>query len=94
MSHQDKFPPNVFIKKHTKQGYIFTILLFILAMACPSSIAQPVFIILMLLFTTGSCGLLIWQVVWVIRNPPPPPQYCPTCHQILPDNNKGQNGGS
>lgn len=91
MSYDDKFPPNVWLKKtimKTPGRFMLYVLGFIvLELVCGyyfphqvSSIATVMLFILMPLSLAGT----IWHLVWSLKHRPPPPQYCETCHQRLP----------
>jgi hypothetical protein len=92
MKHLDKFPPNLFMMKTVMKtpGRFMSFILGFFTVAMlgmklfPHATATICLYGLMGLLPT-MVVLMIWQVVWVIKNPPPPPEQCDKCHQNLPE---------
>lgn len=90
MSHDDKFPPNRFLKRHLTPGRLiigtFGIIAFEFAGAkwFPQQMAMGAMYFLAV-FLPVMLGLMAWNVVWWIKNPMPPRERCPECHQLKPE---------
>lgn len=90
MSHDDKFPPNRFLKKYMTPGRTilgvlgFFVLELVGAKYFPHQLQFGAMILLMI-WIPMAIGLMIWFVVWTIRHPAPPRDKCPNCHQLMPE---------
>lgn len=93
MRHEDKFPPNAFLKRTIMKtpgrffvfifGLIFTI--FGSEYLWPEA-ALNVIRWCAVLLIPGVLVMLVWQIIWSWKNPEPPPEVCQTCKQTI--NNK------
>lgn len=97
MKHRDKFPPNKFLKrtlmKTPGRFALFIIALVFLVVGggiwFPQTTAMISFIGVMIWLPVAIITL-VWKIIWDIRNPAPPSEYCPTCHQTLPEKNEDE----
>jgi hypothetical protein len=86
MRYSDKFPPNAFLKKHLfDRPWRFLIGIFVyMAFVI---FGGKYFPYTMMTISLGALAIIlpsvliimVWQVVWYIKNPPPPPKVCPCC---------------
>jgi hypothetical protein len=90
-SYDDKFPPNKWLKKTIMKtperfglcilGLVASFLISVKFFPHQVSVVAYYFMFAWLPFVFV---MMVWWVIWIVKNPPPPPRYCETCHQRLP----------
>jgi uncharacterized membrane protein len=94
MSHDDKFPPNAFLKRtimKTPGRFMMFYLAVVVAVLVsgslfPEQTAEVAKWGLGLLIPTA-IGVTIWHIVWSYQNPHPSMHKCEKCNQSLPEEN-------
>lgn len=92
MSHEDKFPPNAFLKRTIMKtpgrfmAFYLTIVVVILTSGSlfpkeTAEIAQWG----MAIFIPAAIIVTIWHIVWSYQNPHPTVHKCEKCNQNLPE---------
>jgi len=93
MSHEDKFPPNAFLKRtimKTPGRFMAFYLTVVVALLIGGSLFPKETMEVaqwgIAIFIPAAIILTIWQIVWSYRNPRPVARKCEKCNQNLPEN--------
>lgn len=93
MNHRDNFPPNKFLMKTIMKtpGRFMLYIISLWAFGITSVMLFPkqaavVAIYGLAIWCPFMLAMMVWNIIWTIKNPTPPAEKCGECHQALPEN--------